>query len=136
MKPLDHFNHLAIEEKKGHITVGVIAGGISAEREVSLKTGTKIFEALKKMGYRSVFIDFKNDFTRQLDHIDIAFLALHGRYGEDGTVQGALELLGIPYTGSGVLSSAIVIDKVLTKRLLQCENIPTPPYIAVGPFRS
>ncbi|MCG9479365.1 MAG: D-alanine--D-alanine ligase [Actinomycetia bacterium] len=131
MKPLDHFKHLTIEEKKGHITVGVIAGGVSAEREVSLKTGTKIFEALKKMGYRSVFIDFKNDFTRQLDHIDIAFLALHGRYGEDGTVQGALELLGIPYTGSGVLSSAIVIDKVLTKRLLQCENIPTPPYIAV-----
>jgi len=129
-----YFSNLSIREKKDSIRVGVIAGGVSAEREVSLKTGTQIFNALQNLGYQVKFIDFKNDFTSQFSDIDIAFLALHGRYGEDGTVQGALELLKIPYTGSGVLSSAMVIDKVLTKKLLQCEGIPTPEYIALeGP---
>ncbi|MGM0365760.1 MAG: D-alanine--D-alanine ligase [Actinomycetota bacterium] len=124
----DIFRDLSIRDKKRKIRIGVIAGGISAEREISLKTGTKVFEALKDLGYRVKFVDFKDGFTGELKNIDIAFLALHGRYGEDGTIQGMLELLKIPYTGSGVLSSAVVIDKVMTKKLLQCEGIKTPPY--------
>jgi len=123
------FGDLSIREKKDSITIGVIAGGLSSEREISLKTGTKIYEALIDLGYRVDFIDFKDGFMQKLKNIDIAFLALHGRYGEDGTIQGMLELLKIPYTGSGVLSSAVVIDKIMTKKLLYCEDIPTPPYL-------
>lgn len=126
---IDCFQPFGIRENKERLKVGIIAGGLSAEREVSLKTGTEIDKALKKLGYRTTFIDFKTGSFAQLKSIDIAFLALHGRYGEDGTVQGMLELLKIPYTGSGVLSSAVVLDKILTKKLLHCQGLPTPPYM-------
>lgn len=121
------FSKLEIRKQK-HKKIGVLAGGISSEREISLKTGKNIFESLKRSGYDAVFIDMKEDFLDKARSIDIAFLALHGRYGEDGTVQGLLELLKIPYTGSGVLSSAVVLDKILSKKIFLAENIPTPPF--------
>ena len=118
-----------MREIKSSLKIGVIAGGISSEREVSLSTGRGIYEALLSLGYRAEFIDFTGDITGLLKKIDIAFLALHGKYGEDGTVQGFFELLKIPYTGSGVLSSAIAMDKIYSKKIFQFENIPTPPYL-------
>lgn len=86
-------------KKKKDIVTGVIAGGISSEREVSLSTGKGIFDALTGLGYRAKFIDFKGDVSAISNDMDIAYIALHGKYGEDGTVQGLLELLKIPYTG-------------------------------------
>ncbi len=130
---LDYFKDIDIRKKKKDLTIGVIAGGISSEREISLKTGKNIYDSLLRSGYRTTFIDSGEDFTEKLKSIDRAFLALHGRYGEDGTIQGLLEMLKIPYTGSGVLSSAMVIDKVLTKQILQFEDILTPEYLYFNP---
>lgn len=124
----DRFLKIGIREQKDK-KIGVLAGGISSEREISLKTGINIFESLKRSGYNADFIDVGDDLLEKVRSIDIAFLALHGRYGEDGTVQGLLELLKIPYTGSGVLSSAVVLDKILSKKIFILENIPTPPFI-------
>lgn len=110
--------------------VGVIYGGISKEREISIKTGTAISKALKEKGYNVVDLLVSNnivDIILNAD-IDVAFVALHGRYGEDGTVQGLLELLKIPYTGASVLASAIGIDKIMTKIIWQYNNILTPKF--------
>jgi D-alanine-D-alanine ligase len=110
--------------------VAVLMGGASAEREVSLMSGTGVLQALQSLGVNAQAFDpsqrnlsdlKKEGFTR-------CFIALHGRFGEDGTVQGALELLGIPYTGSGVMASAISMDKVMTKRIWIAEGIATPKY--------
>ncbi|GAI45618.1 unnamed protein product, partial [marine sediment metagenome] len=128
---LEKFENLQVRKKKKLLKIGVIAGGISSEREISLLTGKNIYKSLLKSGYNAVFIDFKNDFYSKLKKINLAFLALHGRYGEDGTVQGLLELMKIPYTGSGVLGSAIAINKILSKKILEYENILTPKYIAL-----
>ena len=125
------FENLQVRGKKKLLKIGVIAGGISSEREISLMTGKNIYKSLLKSGYNTIFIDFKNDFYSKLKKINLAFLALHGRYGEDGTVQGLLELMKIPYTGSGVLGSAIAINKILSKKILECENILTPKYIVL-----
>ena len=122
------FSKIGIREQKNK-KIGVRAGSTSAEREISLKTGINIFESLKRSGYNADFIDVGDDLLEKVRSVDIAFLALHGRYGEDGTVQGLLELLKIPYTGSGVLSSAVVLDKILSKKIFILENIPTPPFI-------
>lgn len=105
-------------------------GGRSAEREVSLKSGQAVCEALKARGYEVVPIDAGRDVAQQLTaaKVDVVFNALHGKYGEDGTVQGLLEILGIPYTGSGVLASAVAMDKITTKRLLLAESLPTPRF--------
>ena len=110
--------------------IGVLMAGISSEREISLKTGKTIEAALKKKGYNVIGIDVGRDIADRLkkEAVEIAFIALHGRYGEDGTIQGLLEVMGIPYTGSGVLSSAIAINKIITKRLLEYHQIPTPRY--------
>ena len=124
------FSKIGIREQKNK-KIGVLAGGLSSEREISLKTGINIFESLKRSGYNVDFIDVGDDLFEKVRSIDIAFLALHGRYGEDGTVQGMLELLKIPYTGSGVLSSAVVLDKILSKKIFILENIPTPPFIEI-----
>ena len=116
--------------------VGVLMGGVSAEREVSLRTGDGVARALEGLGYDVVPIVFGPG-TRGIDElvrsarIDVAFLALHGRGGEDGCVQGLLELLGIPYTGSSVLASALAMDKVKSKELFRLHNVPTPPYYTV-----
>lgn len=95
-------------------------GGVSKEREISLRTGTAISVALKGMGYNVIDIDVGLDVVDQIKKaaIDVAFIALHGKYGEDGTIQALLELLNIPYTGSGVLASAVAMDKVICNRLV------------------
>lgn len=111
--------------------IGVLMGGPSAEREVSLNTGQAIVAALQEKNYNVVGIDLDpGHFVEQLrqNNIDIVFNALHGLYGEDGKLQGALEMLGIPYTGSGVLASAMAMDKAISKRLFISADIPTPRY--------
>lgn len=125
------FKELPISKKKNEVKIGVICGGISSEREISLKTGKEIYKALLEEGYKTIFIDFKNEEFSLLRDIDIAFLALHGKNGEDGTVQGLLELLRIPYTGSGILSSALSIDKVYSKKIFKLEKINTPDYLVI-----
>ena len=105
-------------------------GGTSAEREVSLKSGTAVHNALKTAGYNAVAIDVGSDICNALAaaRIEIAFLALHGGHGEDGSIQGMLEVLGIPYTGSGVLASALAMDKEASKKVFLYHNVPTPPF--------
>ena len=110
--------------------VAVLLGGKSAEREVSLKSGTMVLNALKSRGVDAHAFDPAERGLEELakQRFERAFIALHGRFGEDGTVQGVLEWLGIPYTGSGVLASALAMDKLRTKRIWQAEKLPTPPY--------
>jgi len=110
--------------------VGVIFGGLSKEREVSIKTGQAVTKALKELGYDVVDILADERLVEQIlkAKIDVAFIALHGRFGEDGTVQGLLELLRIPYTGSSCMASAIGMDKVITKKILVSEGIKTPAF--------
>lgn len=111
--------------------VAVLAGGRSAERAVSLKSGAAVLSALQRSGVDAFFFDpalqpLQNLLDQKVSHV---FIALHGRYGEDGTVQGALELLGIPYTGSGVMASALGMDKWRTKLVWQAVGLPIPDYV-------
>ena len=111
--------------------VAVLMGGLSAEREVSLMSGTGVLKALQSQGVNALAFD---PAERSLDALkregfSHCFIALHGRYGEDGSVQGALELLGIPYTGSGVMASAMAMDKVMTKRVWTAVGLSTPGYV-------
>ena len=108
--------------------VAVLLGGRSAEREVSLKSGSMVLDALRSQGIDAHGFDPRDRGLDQLigERFDRVFIVLHGRYGEDGTVQGALELLGIPYTGSGVLASALALDKWRTKLVWQALGVPTP----------
>ncbi len=110
--------------------VGVLMGGLSSEREVSLETGEAVLSALLELGYdaQGIFVDRDVDLAVRQAGIDVAFLALHGRYGEDGCIQGLLETMGIPYTGSDVLSSALAMNKHKAKELFRFHNVPTPPY--------
>jgi D-alanine-D-alanine ligase len=112
--------------------VAVLKGGSSLERQVSLKSGARVEEALERLGHEVVSIDVGPDLIERLRSAspDAAFVVLHGRDGEDGTVQELLEILGIPYTGSGVLACIRSMDKVLTKHLLHSETIPTPEFFA------
>jgi D-alanine-D-alanine ligase len=114
--------------------VAVLLGGKSAEREVSLKSGTMVLNALRSRGVDAHGFDPKERDVAALvkERFDRAFIALHGRFGEDGTVQGILEWLGIPYTGSGVLASALAMDKLRTKRIWVAEKLPTPKYEVLG----
>ncbi|AGX45010.1 D-alanine--D-alanine ligase [Clostridium saccharobutylicum] len=111
--------------------VGVIMGGISSEREISLKSGNSILENINKEKYEIVpiVIDKKEDIVNKVNGIDFALLALHGQFGEDGTVQAVLQTLGIPYSGCGPLSSGMCMDKDVTKSILQAANIRTAPWI-------
>ncbi len=110
--------------------VAVLMGGASAEREISLMSGQGVLQALVSQGIDAHAFDPAERDLGELKHAGFArcFIALHGRFGEDGTVQGALELLGIPYTGSGVMASSIAIDKVMTKRIWRSEGLPTPAW--------
>lgn len=113
--------------------IGVLMGGTSSEREISLKTGRSIYKALKEEGYKAAAIDVGKNIVSDLKKkkIDLAFIALHGPLGEDGTIQGLLEVLGIPYTSSGVLASALAMDKEKTKEVFLAYNIPTPAWQVV-----
>ncbi len=110
--------------------IGVLLGGLSAEREVSLKSGTAVHRALVAQGYNAVAIDVGRDLADVLrrEGVEVAFIALHGRYGEDGCVQGLLELLQIPYTGSGVLASALAMHKRYSKQTFAASGILTAPF--------
>jgi D-alanine-D-alanine ligase len=111
-----------------HARIGVLMGGQSAEREISLKTGQAVHAALLRRGYDAVTIDVDASIAQQLRErkVELVFMALHGPGGEDGTMQGLLEVMGIPYTGSGVRASAIAMHKVVTKTLLEAVGIPVP----------
>lgn len=113
--------------------IGVLMGGASSEREVSLRSGSAVFKALKKLGYNAAAIDAGPNICEALkkEKIDIAFLVLHGGWGEDGSIQGLLEVMGIPYTGSDVISSAVAMNKVASKKIFLYHKIPVPPFKAV-----
>src|SRR4030067_1322911 len=118
-----------VTEKK----IGVLMGGLSAEREVSLKSGDAILKALKDMGYNAVAIDVGRDLADGLkqEKIEFAFIALHGRYGEDGAVQGMLEIMGTPYTGSGIAASALGMNKVFSKKIFKFHKLPVGQYVVL-----
>ena len=115
--------------------VAVLMGGSSAEREISLMSGSGVLNALLSQGVDAQAFDPAERHLGELKSAGFArcFIALHGRHGEDGTVQGALELMGIPYTGSGVMASAIGMDKVMTKRVWIAEGLPTPRHVWLAP---
>lgn len=123
-----------MSKRNGLRRVGVIMGGSSGEREVSLRSGAAVADALEAKGHDVVRMMLGESFGAEvgtsLQHsgIDVAFLALHGRRGEDGCIQGLLELAQIPYTGSSVLASALAMDKLKAKELFRLHNVPTPPY--------
>ncbi len=110
--------------------IGVLLGGLSVEREVSQRTGAAVSGALKGLGYDVVDIDAQKDLPQRLlaEKIEVAFIALHGRFGEDGCIQGLLESMFIPYTGSGVLASAVAMEKVFSKQIFLGHGIPTPDH--------
>ncbi len=110
--------------------IGVLMGGISSERGVSLRSGNAIYEALKNKGYDVVPIDADRDIADVLrkETITLAFLALHGGFGENGAIQGMLEVMGIPYTGSGILASTLAMDKAASKKVFIYHGIPVPPF--------
>ena len=115
--------------------VAVLMGGTSAERQISLMSGSGVLAALRSQGVDAQAFDPAERELVELkrEGFERCFIALHGRHGEDGSVQGALELLGIAYTGSGVLASAIAMDKVMTKRVWIAEGLPTPRYVWLAP---
>lgn len=110
--------------------IAVLMGGLSGEREVSMRTGAAVLKALQQQGFECCAIDADRNLARQLVECgaEVAFIALHGRFGEDGTVQGLLEIMGIPYTGSGVLASSLAMDKIATKKMLIYHDLPTPGF--------
>lgn len=113
------------------LNIMVVCGGVSTEREVSLRSGKSVFEALQRKGYtNATLFDLRQDNMSEIiaHKPDIVFLALHGKGGEDGCIQGMLELAGIPYTGPGVASSAVCMNKILTKRVLENAGLPTAKF--------
>ena len=124
-------SQISIQNQAHFGKVAVLMGGQSAEREISLMSGQGVLAALLARGIDAHAFDPAKQDMGELKNagFDRCFITLHGRFGEDGTVQGALELLGIPYTGSGVMASSIAIDKVMTKRVLLAEGLPTPLHV-------
>lgn len=114
-----------------NMKVLVLMGGASSEREVSLRSGKAVLDALLKLGYEAEGLDPKPETLAEIPakKPDLVYIVLHGKFGEDGTIQGYLDLLGIPYTGSGVACSAICMDKILTKKLLGYEGLPTADFV-------
>jgi D-alanine-D-alanine ligase len=115
-------------------TIGVLMGGLSGEREISFRSGENCLRALLSRGYRAIRLDAVRDVAQRLDEtgVEVAFLALHGRFGEDGTIQGLLEMMGIPYTGSGVLASALGMNKIAAKKVVRGSGVSTPDHVEVG----
>src|SRR5215472_1298269 len=118
--------------------VAVLMGGWSAEREVSLRSGRACAEALARFGYRVTRIDVGRDIATVLGTVkpDVAFNVLHGRPGEDGTLQGVLEILAIPYTHSGVMASAVAMQKDVAKNLFRAADVPVPEGLLVSRFEA
>lgn len=110
--------------------IGVLMGGLSSEREVSLASGNAILSALQEKGYHPVAIDVGRDVAEKLHEraVEVAFIALHGKFGEDGAIQGMLEMMGIPYTGSGILASAIGMNKTVSKQVFRSRGLLVGPY--------
>jgi len=110
--------------------IGVLYGGLSSEREISIKSGKAVLSVLKKLGLNVCGIDVNRNVVEEIkkEKIEVAYLALHGHLGEDGTIQGMLEILGIPYTGCGVLASSIFMDKDISKKLFEYLGILTPEW--------
>jgi len=129
--PIDRIDRIDRIDVKALGKVAVLMGGSSAEREVSFMSGRGVLAALQSQGVDAFAFDPSERDLSELKKEGVArvFIALHGRLGEDGTVQGALELLGIPYTGSGVMASAVALDKVMTKRVWLAEGLPTPRWV-------
>jgi D-alanine-D-alanine ligase len=129
------FKEIIYMNPKNFGKVAVLMGGPSAEREVSLKSGNAVLAALKRKGIDAHGIDADKSSLRLLEDgkFDRVFIALHGRWGEDGVIQGALEVLDLPYTGSGVLGSALGMDKLRSKYLWSASGIPTPEYVVLEP---
>lgn len=116
------------------LTIALLYGGISFEREVSLMSGKQVYEALDKDKYKVLRYDTKTDLkrlTNDASQIDAALIILHGPFGEDGTIQGMLDLLGIPYQGAGVLGSALAMNKLVSKQLYESSRLPVPPYMSI-----
>ena len=113
--------------------IGVLCGGTSSEREISLMSGKAVYNAIKKLGLKVVLIDVNKNVARKLvkEKIDLAYITLHGTPGEDGTIQGMLEIMGIPYTGCGVFSSAATIDKIISKKMFEAAKIPTAKWTII-----
>lgn len=120
-------------EKFKNKKIAVLCGGVSGEREVSIRSGKRVFDSLISQGLDAVMIDTKEDFIPRLkqEKVELACIMLHGTYGEDGAIQGLLEILGIPYTGSKVLASALGMNKIASKRVWESLDIPTPKYAAI-----
>jgi D-alanine-D-alanine ligase len=114
--------------------IGVLMGGLSAEREVSLASGTAVLNALLARGHDAVAVDVGRDLALVLENAGVtsAFICLHGRYGEDGVVQGVLELAGIPYTGSGVLASALAMNKIFAKKVFAAAGLTVADYLVLS----
>jgi len=108
----------------------VLCGGWNSEREVSLRSGEGVYQALIKLGYNAEKVDFSHQIFEDLKRIkpDIVFNSLHGQYGEDGRIQGVLDILEIPYTHSGLIASAVCMDKILTRKICSLENVASPKY--------
>ena len=119
---------------RAHPVIGVLMGGCSSEREVSLRSGAAVAEALRSIGHKVVEIDLKSEDGREFEdvHMDVAFIALHGRFGEDGRLQQILQRRGIPYTGSGPEASRAAMDKVEAKRLFKLKSVETPPHRVIA----
>src|SRR5512135_2693602 len=113
--------------------IGVLMGGLSSEREVSLASGNAILKALREKGYHPVAVDVGRDAADQIRKhgVELAFIALHGRFGEDGAIQGMLEVMGIPYTGSGILASALGMNKTVSKQVFRSQGLLVGPYEVV-----
>ncbi len=111
--------------------IAVLLGGLSSEREISIRSGTNVFNIIKRLGLNCIKIDVDKNISQRLndERIDLAVIMLHGKYGEDGCIQGLLEIMGIPYTGPGVLPSSICMNKKITKKILASRGIPVSPFI-------
>lgn len=120
-----------------YVKVALLMGGRSSERQISLRTGEQIASALMRKGHNVVKFDVDERIAENIVNarVDVAFIALHGRYGEDGTIQGLLEIIGVPYVGSGVLASSLAINKIMTKKILEYEGLPTPRWTCISKDR-
>ncbi|MEN3044986.1 MAG: D-alanine--D-alanine ligase [Candidatus Hydrothermales bacterium] len=129
-----NFNKEEVIERFKDKVILVICGGTSGEKEVSIRSGRNVYKALKHFDLNVKLLEIEKDFVKEIldaRPFDVVFNILHGKPGEDGTVQGFLELLSIPYTGSSVLGSAIGMNKIVAKKIFITEGIPTPPFVTV-----